>query len=91
MAAAEGQTHKLTRDQAHRLIMAARMHGPQDFIEKIPNLISDSGFSQTILTKFEGKNATEKWNLKEKFARLHTATKDYVSNNPGEVIEVIEI
>jgi hypothetical protein len=80
----------LTRDQAHRLIMAARMHSPDDFIPKIESLVQEPQLARSILNIFEEKTASERWTLKEKFARLHSVAKGFIPDNPKEVIEVIE-
>ena len=90
LANSEGQDLHLTRDQAHRLVMAARMHGTHDFINKIPNLISQPELAKVIATTFDGKNSSEQWNLKEKFARLQTITKEHTPEKPDEVVDVIE-
>ncbi len=82
-------TLRLVRDQANRLIMAARMHTVDEFLEKLPFLLPVGDLLQTISHSFEGKTSTERWNLKEKFARLRTSTKDYVSSAPHSIAEEI--
>ncbi|OGQ55573.1 MAG: hypothetical protein A3I75_06335 [Deltaproteobacteria bacterium RIFCSPLOWO2_02_FULL_50_16] len=82
---------RLSRDLAHRLILAARMHGPQDFIQKIPQLIGSAPLSQAITRQFEGGDPSGKWRLKEKFARLVTVTKDHKPKDLEEVIETITL
>src|SRR3989338_1881076 len=84
-----GETVRLPRDAANRLIMAARMHGPQDFLDKLASLLPQGNLVQEIRQEFSGKNSSEIWNLKEKFARLSTTTKDYRSPDPGAVIETV--
>ena len=86
-----GQETRLTRDQANRLIMMARMHTIAEFIEKIPSLIASELLAKSILSVFEEKNSTERWNLKEKFARLGTLTKGYTPKDPEAVAEVIRL
>ena len=71
--------------------MTARMHTVAEFIEKLPTLISDEALLKKILITFDGKTSSDRWNLKEKFARLQTLTKGYVPKNPGEIVEVAEL
>lgn len=85
-----GDSVRLTRDQANRLIMMARMHTVSEFIEKLLQLIPQEKLVQKIRQSFEGKGSTERWNIKEKFARLGTLAKDYHSQNPTKVAEVIQ-
>lgn len=82
-----GISLRLSHDQANRLIMTARMHTVAEFVEKLPTLISDETLLKKIREAFEGKTSSERWNLKEKFARLQTLTKGYSPKNPGEVVE----
>ncbi|MBI3541067.1 MAG: hypothetical protein HY073_02880 [Deltaproteobacteria bacterium] len=86
----EGQSARLTRDQANRLIMMARMHTVAEFIEKLASLISHEGLVQKISHSFEGRESTERWNIKEKFARLGTLAKDYQALHPEKIAEVIQ-
>jgi hypothetical protein len=84
-----GTELRLTRDQATRLIMTARMHTVDEFIEKLPSLLTDQNLVKKILAEFEGKTSTQRWNLKEKFARLGTLTRNYEPSNPAEAVESV--
>ncbi|MBI2082389.1 MAG: hypothetical protein HYT76_02355 [Deltaproteobacteria bacterium] len=85
-----GTSIRLAREFANRLILYARMHGIDDFYQHLPELISHPELVQSIRSLFDqAKTASERWNLKEKFARLSTLAKSYVSKNPGEVMEVV--
>ena len=69
---------RLSRGEATRLIMLARMHGVVDFLEKLPKLVPQADLLKEILSSFEtAKTSTEKWNLKEKFARLQTLSTNF--------------
>lgn len=80
---------RLDREPANRLVMAARMHTVAEFLEKLPGLLSEEKLLQQIQMAFEGKSSSERWNLKEKFARLRTAVKGYGSKNPDQVVETM--
>lgn len=83
---------KLSRDQANRLILHARMHTVEEFVQALRDLISDRSLVRAIEATFEkAKNSSERWSLKEKFARLHTLSKGY-EPMPGDekVVEKIE-
>lgn len=82
-----GSSVRLPRDKSNRLVMTARMHGVSEFLEKLPGLIDCPDLCGVIAAAFEGKDSSARWNLKEKFARLTTVTKGYVSSAPDEVIE----
>lgn len=84
-----GRSLRLSRDQANRLIMTARMRTTEDLIEKLPSLMTDETLVKKILGIFEGKNSSERWFLKEKFARLTTLIKGYEPENPGEILETV--
>jgi hypothetical protein len=86
-----GVSLRLSHDQANRLIMTARMHTVVDFIERLPALVTDEKLLEKILTTFEGKTSSERWNLKEKFARLGTLAKGYVPKNPVEIVEIVKL
>lgn len=91
IAADSGQKLRLTRDQANRMILMARMHTVAEFVEKLPTLITDAGLLRQIQATFAGApSSTDQWNLKEKFARLVTLTKDYQPKDPSEIIESVK-
>lgn len=81
----------LSRDAASRLIMAARMHSVAHFIEKLPQLITEPTLLQNLLSLFEQAQGSARWNLKESFARLRTLTKEYVPQNPQQVVESVSL
>lgn len=85
----DGIPLRLSRDQTNRLIMMARMHTTEEFLEKLPTLILNEALQEKIRHRFQGKSSTERWNLKEKFARLTTLTKGYESKDPKAVLEKI--
>ena len=87
----EGHSIKLDREAGNRLVMVGRMQTVAEFIEKLPTLISDDNLLKGILSAFEGKNSSERWNLKEKFARLDTLAKGYEPKNPDQVVEVVTL
>ena len=82
---------RLDREEANRLILLARMHASAEFAEKLPSFISDKLLVGLILKDFEKKSSTERWNLKEKFARLHTLSKDYEPVKSEEIVEVVPL
>jgi hypothetical protein len=87
-----GRRIRLDRESANRLVMAGRMHTVAEFVEKLPALVSDSEIVAAIRSAFEeAPTSTDKWNLKEKFARLRTLAKGYQSANPGEIVESVSI
>jgi hypothetical protein len=90
-----GTSLRLSHDQANRLIMTARMHTVAEFLEKLPSLIVGAQHAEPLLKKilaaFDGKTSSERWNLKEKFARLQTLTKGYISKGPNEVVETVAL
>jgi len=88
----DDESHKarLNREASNRLIMTGRMHTVSEFVEKIPSLITDAVLLKKIVEAFEKTtNSSERWNLKEKFARLTTLTKGYNSQNPDEILEKV--
>ena len=85
----EGRTLRLNQEAANRLVMTARMHTVSEFIEKLPVLISEGTLLSQIQVLFEGKSSSEKWNLKEKFARLQTVSKGYHVKNPESILEKV--
>lgn len=82
---------RLSRDQANRLILTARMHTTEELIEKLPDLISDQALLKSILAEFDGKTSSQRWNLKEKFARLTTLSKVYQTERPEEITEEVSL
>jgi len=70
--------------------MAGRMHTVAEFVEKLPVLVSNPGLAASILRSFQkAATSSEKWNLKEKFARLRTLAKGHTPANPSEVVETV--
>ena len=86
----QGHSLRLDREAANRLVMAGRMHTVAEFVEKIPTLIPDSSLSRSILDVFEkARTSSEKWSLKEKFARLTTLAKGYEPKEPSAILEKV--
>lgn len=87
-----GHSVKLDRDAANRLVMMGRMHTVAEFVEKLPSLVSHAELLKGILQSFDkAATSTDKWNIKEKFARLTTLAKGYAPKNPAEVIETFTV
>ncbi|HEX5036251.1 MAG TPA: hypothetical protein VFX30_03750 [bacterium] len=85
-----GLSARLDRDTANRLIMAGRMQTVAEFMEKLHILIPNAALVGLVRAAFDGAaSSTEKWNLKEKFARLTSLAKGYQSKNPSEVVETV--
>lgn len=91
IAADAGPSVRLGREEANRLILHARMHTVAEFVEKLPSFVPNQALVQLILEGFEKKSPTERWNLKEKFARLRTLAKGYEPADPAAVMETIQI
>lgn len=88
----QGHRLRLDRETGNRLVMTGRMHTVAEFVEKLPSFVTEPDLLASILAYFEkAANASEKWNLKEKFARLGTLTKGYEPKNPLEVVEEIRL
>jgi hypothetical protein len=88
----QGRHIRLDRAAANRLVMAGRMHTVAEFVEKLPSLIVDQEFVRVLQESFEkAPTSTDKWNLKEKFARLTTLTKGYTPTEPDAVVEEVSI
>lgn len=86
----EGHTLKLDREASNRLVMMGRMHTVAEFVEKLPTLISEGTLLKSLLECFDkAGTSTEKWNLKEKFARLTTLAKGYEPKNSSEIVETV--
>lgn len=90
---ADGAGHalRLDRETANRLIMHARMHAVAEFVERLPSLVGDSALVGSILEGFEKMSSTDRWNLKEKFARLRTLAKDYQPARGNEMVEEVSL
>lgn len=85
-----GAKIRLDRESANRLVMAGRMHTVAEFVEKIPALIHEPAIASAILEAFEkASTSSEKWTLKEKFARLTTLAKGHVPERPEAVLETL--
>ena len=84
-----GPSLRLSREAASRLIMSARMHSVAHFVQKLPQLITEPVLLQNLLSLFEQAQGSARWNLKERFARLRTLTKDYQPSHPEQVVESI--
>lgn len=85
----KGHSLKLDRESANRLVLAARMHTVDDFLKKVPFLVTDAALLNLLLGMFEGKNSSERWTLKEKIARLQTLAKGYQPKHPAAVVEKV--
>lgn len=87
-----GHSLKLDRESANRLVMMGRMHTVAEFVEKLPSLVSHAELLKGLLDVFEeAATSTDKWNLKEKFARLGTLARGYQPSNPDEVVETVSL
>ncbi|QQR81805.1 MAG: hypothetical protein IPJ69_06865 [Deltaproteobacteria bacterium] len=85
-----GVSVRLSREDSHRLILMARMHTVPEFINLLPSFVSNEEMLKAIQQKFSAtESSTDRWNLKEKFARLTTLTKGYISKNPEALLEKI--
>jgi len=81
---------RMNQEQANRLILFARMHPVSDFVASLSRLMQDKQIAQAVLSCFELlKTSSERWNLKEKFARLRTVTSGFPSGSPDQVTEKI--
>lgn len=87
---ANAQVH-LPQAAANRLIMTARMKTVEAFVEKLPTLIPHEELTQTIRDLIETAQGSERWNLKEKFARLPTIVAGHPIEQPDAIKEVIEL
>ncbi|HSA60352.1 MAG TPA: hypothetical protein VLJ37_11790 [bacterium] len=86
----QGRRTRLDRESANRLVMAGRMHTVAEFVEKLPALIASAEIAAALRETFEkASTSTDKWNVKEKFARLRTLAKGYEPANPGDVVETV--
>jgi len=70
--------------------MAGRMHTVTEFMNKLHILIPNPALAGLVRVAFDGAaSSTEKWNLKEKFARLTTLARGHETKNPSEVLETV--
>lgn len=87
-----GHSIQLNPGVANRLILFARMHGVQEFVDNLPRLIPDAGLVKSLLASVQSaKSKTDRWNFKEKFARLHTVVKGHPPADTDEVVDLIRI
>ncbi len=86
-----GHTLWLPRERANSLIMSARMHTIDEFLQALPGLIADADLLREIQSAFDRPTSTERWNAKEKFARLRTLTSNYSFQGTPEVVETIHL
>ena len=63
-----GGSLRLSRDQANRLIMLARMHSVAEFVEELPKFLKDPQTLEAIRGHFGRlQTPTDRWNFKESF------------------------
>jgi len=87
-----GHSIRLDRESANRLVMMGRMHTVAEFVEKLPALIPEPALLQALVKAFhDAATSTDKWNLKEKFARLQTLVRGYVPKDPQAVMEIVRL
>ncbi len=86
-----GRCIRLNQDQSNRLILAARMHNVEPFIQKLPQLVPDIHLATEIKSLLINVDGSDRWNLKEKFARLHTVVAGHPIENPESIQETVEI
>lgn len=87
----DGAEVKLAPDAANRLIMAARMKNIEPFLAKLGDLIPHPELAQTIHETITSATGSDRWNLKEKFARLPTVTTGHDVSDPDQVAEIIKL
>lgn len=87
----QGTELNLEPAAANRLIMAARMKSIEPFLEKLPDLIPDEALAKNIVTIIAQAQGSDRWNLKEKFARLLTVAPGHPVEQPNEVLEVVSL
>lgn len=86
------QPLRLPRERANSLIMSARMHTVDEFLQALPAFIPDAVLLQALQSVFDRPTSTERWNAKEKFARLRTLTSNYPSKVASqEVVEIVHV
>ena len=86
-----GPAVRLSRESAHRLILHARMHSVDEFLAALPRLIADTEVVnqlQTLFASLQGRS--DRWNFKEKFARLQTLSQEHQTKG-NEIKEVVEV
>lgn len=86
-----GHSARLSREQAYRLVMAARMHGVDSFIEKLPILLPEENLVAMFCGLFQKAEKNNRWTLKEKIARLYTVSAGIEVDNPNSVTEVVKL
>ncbi len=87
-----GPSVRLSREAATRLILHARMHNVADFLEALPQLIAATEIVNQLRTLFASlQTPSDRWNFKEKFARLQTLSKEHQPKSPPEVVETIKL
>ena len=90
--AGDGQSVRLPRERANRMVMHARMHAAAEFAEALPTFIEDSAICDALRTRYGAlATSTERWNFKEAFARLHTLTKEAPAGDPAVVVESVPL
>lgn len=66
------------------------MHTVEEFVAQLPKLLSDHKIVSQMRDFFDkATTSSERWNIKEKFARLVTMVKGYQPSHPDKVIEEI--
>lgn len=85
------ETVHLSHQAANRFIMAARMKGIEDFVHKLPSLIDQQGIVHSLTGLLHEAQGTQRWNLKEKIARLHTVVPGYPVAEPEQIKEVVQL
>ena len=87
-----GHVLRLPRERANSLIMSARMHTVDEFLQSLPSFLTDTELLHAVQSTFDHPTSTERWNAKEKFARLRTLTSNYPSGAaPQEVVEIVHV
>ncbi len=87
----QGHQLMLSRERANSLIMSARMHTIDEFLQALPGFITDADLLRGIQSAFDRPTSTERWNAKEKFARLRTLVPGYESKGMIEVVETVQL
>jgi len=91
IVADHGQETQLDQPAANRLILAARMHSVEPFMAKLEGLIPNAELARSIRDKIAAAKGSERWNLKENFARLPTVEPDIKTDNPEEIAEEVTL
>ncbi len=85
----QGPQIRLDHQQANRLVLAARMRNVEPFIEKLAELIGEATLVKEISAQLHAAEGSDRWNLKEKFARLHTIVPGIEIENPDGIFETV--